>query len=82
MKKIRLILGMLAFVLAIGGTIASSTFKAETQVWEYLDGECIEANVPCAGGQYPCRLTPGGPVYRTSNSPVTLCGPEMFQELF
>ncbi|MEJ0055982.1 MAG: DUF6520 family protein [Bacteroidota bacterium] len=81
MKKIRLILGMLAFVFAIGGAIASSAFKSQTVLWENIGGNCFDVSHECDGGEHACRVSPGRPQLHATNTPASTCGPELYQSV-
>ena len=83
MKKVRIILSVLAIVLAIGGAIASA-FTPNTIAYEYVtnpEPDCLPKSIVCQvpPTSYPCRLVSGGVILREHEDFETECGDELWR---
>lgn len=79
MKKIRFILAIGALLFAFAAAFASRQ-ALQTQVYQYLDGECISqtASFDCdiSGSTIPCTaVATGSEQLRRDNDPENSCGP-------
>jgi hypothetical protein len=83
MKKIRVILSMLAIVLAIGGAIASTSIRTLDVAYEFVNDEqepyCQPHPVECStfNNSIPCTVT--GVTSTLRLSPITSCGQELWK---
>lgn len=81
MKKLKVILGTIAFIGAIGGTFATQYNDSVTiQAYRFIDGSpdtClkVEDHNCVTAGDKPCEM--GSDILRESRNALTQCGNEL-----
>lgn len=82
MKKVRVLLSIVAFVIALGGVLTSQGFgSSSVDGYRMIAGECtFISNICDSNGTYACKVNSGSttPVLREFVT-ETQCGAELFR---
>lgn len=80
MKKVSVLLSLLAFVLAFSGAVASKNLPTPIAGYEFIDrpgtdeDECIYRKDCDTDGTVDCKVTNTTPILHDSSSPASSCG--------
>lgn len=81
MKKLRILLSVLAILFAVGGAVASQA--VQNQVYWFVNDECEEIDLECdIEGDVACKFSPSDPdTFRSGPINHSTCGIELMRDL-